>query len=98
MHFPEIIPNVVAQILNKEKLTFQPAQSQEVLDRVRESVYKNFIIYVDANDNGVSKVNEKDTSLPSTLWDRVGKINPMWWEEGANELELFHKAMELVEH
>ncbi len=44
-------------------------------------MYKDFVIYVDANDNGVDKVNDKDVSgVPGTLWTRVAKLNPMWWE------------------
>jgi uncharacterized UPF0160 family protein len=72
-------------------------QSKEVIDHVRESIYKHFVIYIDANDNGVSKVNEKDVNVPTTIWWRVGEFNPMWWEETYNELEQFHKAMEEVE-
>lgn len=98
LHFPEIIPNVVASILSKEKLPFEPFKSAQVLDEVREKIYKNLIIYVDANDNGVDKINEKDvSSVPTTLWARVAKINPMWWDESANELELFYHAMDVVE-
>jgi uncharacterized UPF0160 family protein len=53
---------------------------------------------VDANDNGVDKVNEKDVAaVPTTLWSRVAKINPMWWDESADENALFHKAMEIAE-
>jgi uncharacterized UPF0160 family protein len=56
------------------------------------------VIYVDANDNGVDKVYDKDVAaVPTTLWSRVAKVNPMWWEEGADETALFYKAMEQVE-
>ena len=54
------------------------------MDLIREDIYKHFVIYVDANDNGISKVDDKDSSVVTTLWDRVGRINPMWWEEGAD--------------
>ena len=72
-------------------------QTQEVIDHVRESIYKRFVIYVDANDNGVDKVKDVNTSVSTTLWSRVSKINPMWWQESDNELQLFHKAMAIVE-
>ena len=53
---------------------------------------------MDANDNGVDKVNDKDvSSVPTTLWARVAKANPMWWDENADELALFYKAMDMVE-
>jgi hypothetical protein len=33
----------------------------------------------------VDKVYEKEVSaVPTTLWSRVAKLNPMWWEEGAD--------------
>lgn len=52
---------------------------------------------MDANDNGVEKVRDKDVSaVPSTLWARVGKLNPMWWEENTNEMALFWKAMDIA--
>jgi len=39
------------------------------------------IIYADANDNGIDKIEEKDvSSVPTTLWSRVAKLNPMWWD------------------
>ena len=77
----------------KDKISFEPIINEEI-----EKIYKNFIIYVDANDNGVDKVNDKDVSaLPTTLWNRIGKINPMWWEHAADENALFYKAMEVCE-
>ena len=60
-------------------------------------MYKNFMIYVDACDNGVDKVFEKQfMHVPSTLWSRVNKMNPMWWDEKSNENELFKKAIEIA--
>lgn len=57
-------------------------------------MYKNFVIYVDANDNGVMKISEKEYShVPTTLWSRISKLNPMWWDESANEFELFKKGI-----
>ena len=97
LHFPEIIPNAISQILAEEKIPFQPIHSEEVVNRIRESIYKNLVIFVDANDNGVSKVGEKQVKVPTTLWNKVQKINPMWWEENVNQLELFHKAMDVVQ-
>jgi uncharacterized UPF0160 family protein len=52
---------VVSEILEKEKarLTFQPIVNNEIIAQIKEKVYEGFIIYVDANDNGVSKINDK---------------------------------------
>ena len=56
------------------------------------------MIYVDAGDNGVELVNEKEFSfVPSTLWSRVARLNPMWWDEKSNEMELFKKAMDIAD-
>lgn len=87
LHHPEIIPNAISLILAREKehLTFEPICTQQIVDEIREKIYKHLIIYVDANDNGVDKVHEKDVStVPTTLWQRVAKINPMWWDESSN--------------
>ena len=97
LHFPEIISNVIDHILTKEKITFPPKHSQQIIDDIRQKIYKELIIFVDAQDNGIDKVNDKDATLPTTLWSRVGKLNPMWWEETYNEQELFSKAMQIVE-
>ena len=55
------------------------------------------MIYVDASDNGIDKVNEKDfTAVPTTLWGCVAKMNPMWWDDSSNEMDLFLKAVEVA--
>lgn len=100
LHFKEIIPNAIQQVLlrEKEKLTFEPILNEGIVEEIREKIYKNFVIYVDANDNGVDRVNEKDVAaVPTTLWSRVAKVNSMWWEENVDELALFYKAMEIAE-
>ena len=56
------------------------------------------MIFVDANDNGVDRVDGKQVNAaPSTLWSRIGKLNPMWWDETSKEDELFKKAMEMAD-
>lgn len=40
----------------KGKLTFEPKVSQDIITHIKEKIYDSFIIYVDANDNGVSKI------------------------------------------
>jgi uncharacterized UPF0160 family protein len=88
LNFPEIIPNAIELILLQEKqnLTFEPILNPKIVDDIREKIYKHLIIYVDANDNGVDKVHEKDVStVPTTLWQRVAKLNPMWWDETSND-------------
>lgn len=61
MHFPEIIPNIINIIMNEEQhiLPFKPILNKEIVDDIREKIYKNLIIFVDANDNGIDKINEK---------------------------------------
>ena len=83
LHYPEIIDNVVAEILQREKnkLTFKPIVNEDIIKEVREKIYRNFIIYVDANDNGIDKIDSKEvTGVPTTLWAKVAKMNPMWWD------------------
>jgi uncharacterized UPF0160 family protein len=54
----EIISNVIHEIIVKEKnrLTFEPKVDEEIIKMIQEKIYKNLIIYVDANDNGISKI------------------------------------------
>lgn len=79
-------------------MNFEPILNAAIIEEIRTKIYKHLIIYVDANDNGVDKVHEKDVStVPTTLWQRVAKANPMWWDETSNELELFYKAMDIAE-
>ncbi len=58
LHFPEIIPNVVNRILEqqKDKLTFKPIQDEAIINKLRLKIYKKFMIYVDAVDNGISTI------------------------------------------
>jgi uncharacterized UPF0160 family protein len=73
---------VVKKILSKTELTFEPVVTAEIITDIREKIYKSFIIYIDANDNGVDLVHDKEfLHVPSTLWSRVSRLNPMWWEE-----------------
>lgn len=99
LHFKEIVPNAISLILEREKdkLTFKPILTEAIIEQIRQKIYKHFIIYVDANDNGVDKVYDKEVSTPTTLWSRIAKINPMWWQEGADQNAQFYKAMEVVE-
>ena len=70
------------KILQKEKLSFEPAATPEIINEVREKIYDHLIVYVDANDNGIENVKDKQVNgMPTTLWDKVGKTNPMWWDE-----------------
>ena len=83
----EIIPNIIKEVLEdeKQKLTFEPINNAEIAKEITEKIYKNFIIYIDANDNGIDKVRDKEIAgVPTTLWSRITKLNPMWWEENAN--------------
>lgn len=83
MHFEEIIPNILDEIQKKEgeKLSFKVHRDKKIEEDIREKIYKNFIIYIDANDNGVDLVQEKPfLHVPTTLWSRVAKLNPMWWQ------------------
>lgn len=55
------------------------------------------MIYVDANDNGVEKVHDKQFAhVPTSLWARISKLNPMWWDQNYNQMELFKKGMEMA--
>ena len=51
---------------------------------MRESIYKEFVVYVDANDNGVSRVKDKEvTSMKAAEKTRV-RIATAWLTQQAN--------------
>lgn len=62
-----------------------PSGSSDVLDLIYNKIYKEFIESIDANDNGISKFdekvenkfNDKNLSLPSI----ISNLNPIWFNE-----------------
>lgn len=97
LHFPEIIPNVIRHILDTVKLPFEPVYNEDIEKEVRSKIYEGFIMGVDAIDNGVEICEgKKNYNINSALWNRIGRLNPMWWEESVNQIERFKQAMEMA--
>lgn len=69
----------------KHKLELSADSSSETLDLIYNKIYKEFIEGIDANDNGISKFdekvdfkfNDKNLTLPSI----IANLNPIWYTD-----------------
>ncbi|XP_021950965.1 MYG1 exonuclease isoform X2 [Folsomia candida] len=89
-HFGE---DIIAHILDK-------GREDEVVVKLFDKVYTNFIEEIDAIDNGVAVSDgELKYRITTTLSGRVGGLNSSWRDPDPSEekdMVNFHKAMELV--
>lgn len=89
---------MVKHVLNTVKLPFKPIHTEEIEKEIRTKIYEGLILSVDAIDNGVEICEgKKNYNINSALWNRIGRLNPMWWEESVSQNERFRQAMELAE-
>jgi uncharacterized UPF0160 family protein len=81
---------VIAQLI-------QLPENHEHVGVLYDKVYENFIEEIDAIDNGIDvSEGELKYKITTSLSSRVGRLNPAWNEEGADENERFHEAVSLV--
>ena len=98
--FPELIPNLIEAVLSENNnLPFVPANNEEIQKRVRDEVYEKLILPIDGNDNGVESYTggTKNYTVPSSIWSRVGRLNPSWYEEGVDSMARFRQAMDVAD-
>jgi uncharacterized UPF0160 family protein len=81
------------QVLS-EKFNVEPL----FLEKAYRKIYKNFILSIDAIDNGVDIADERRYSINSDLGSRISKLNPAWNEPTSEEIEnsQFNKAVEIA--
>lgn len=95
--FPELIPNIIEYILQTTTdLSFTPINTPEVHKQVQREVYHKLILPIDGDDNGVKAYQGEGTKLystPGSIWARIGRLNPKWWEKNVNPMDRFNKAI-----
>jgi uncharacterized UPF0160 family protein len=70
---------------------------ERFVDRVYAKIYDNFILSIDAIDNGVNIADEPRYSIKTDLASRVSRLNPSWLEDGVvDENERFLQAVEIA--
>ncbi|CAH6722794.1 MYG1 protein [[Candida] jaroonii] len=73
----------------KEIIQHKLGITGDIVDVIYQKIYKEFIESIDANDNGISKIegdyetkfNDKNLMLPSI----ISNLNPIWYEEPTDE-------------
>jgi len=81
---------VIAQVLNKKK-------EDEVVGKLYDKIYENFIEEIDAVDNGISVSDDKlRYRITTTISQRVSRLNSSWRDPKPDETQGFNKALQLV--
>ncbi|XP_037955362.1 MYG1 exonuclease isoform X2 [Teleopsis dalmanni] len=73
--------------------------SKNNLQLVFKQIYKNFILEIDAIDNGVPMFDdgvEPKYDISTSLSSRISRLNPSWDEDKQNIDEKFFKAMDVA--
>ena len=70
---------------------------ERFVDRVFAKIYDNFILSIDAIDNGVNIADEPRYTIKTDLASRVSRLNPSWLEDGVvDENERFLRAVDIA--
>jgi len=98
-HFgKEIVRNIAQELISQYKVDL--TLNEENIDLIYQRLYDNFILYVDAHDNGVNQYpNEVKPKykVNSDLARRIGRMNPSSYEEGVTFDERFFSAMKIAD-
>ena len=89
--------NVLENILNSMGLH---EENKESIQKIHDKVYVNFIASVDGADNGINQYPDdiKPRYTDNTNYgSRIGRMNPEWNEEKADQIERFKLAQDIAE-
>jgi uncharacterized UPF0160 family protein len=92
-HGREIIENILKAMNAYD-------ENKEVLEKIYNKIYVNFIAYVDAHDNGINQYPEEASPryMNNTSYSsRVSRLNPEWYEPNADQSERFKLAQDVAE-
>lgn len=80
------------------KRVVEAISGQELTKEVVDKIYDNFVLEVDAIDNGVEAAESLKYRVRTGLGTRVKRLNPSWLEENSPQIEneRFVKALLLV--
>ena len=87
-------------IINLLREWNQLDRNQNNLDLIYNKLYRNFIMCVDAEDNGINQYPDNIKSKYSnqtTYGHRVSRLNPAWDEENPDQSWQFRQAMDIAE-
>ncbi|KAM3138219.1 hypothetical protein pb186bvf_009682 [Paramecium bursaria] len=77
-------------------LSVQPPLDEKGLELIYQKIYRNYILAIDAIDNGVNQFNEKPIyQINTNLSQVIGRFNPSWMEEVDENIK-FNEAMDYV--
>lgn len=91
---------LIKNILEDLELFKPEVHNEEMLQKIYNKLYLNFIAYVDGQDNGINQYNteEKPRYANTTSYgNRVARLNPEWCEPNADQSERFKMALDVAE-
>lgn len=95
----EIVQNLISH-LNQSGFFLHPVQvAPQDFDLIYNRLYDNFIMMVDAIDNGVNNYPPDIRPLydnKTGIGDRVHRLNPGWNDANQNEQDRFMQACEIM--
>ena len=94
----EVVKNIAAELLTKYPVNIE--LNEENVELIYKRLYDNFILYVDAVDNGVNQYSNDvrpKYKVNSHLSTRIGRLNPSHYEENVSFDQRFHDAMKVAE-
>ena len=71
------------------------ANDEKLVEILYDRMYENFVIEIDAIDNGVEQAENKVYSINTSLSARVGHLNPEWNSKGSS---LLHLGINVLTH
>jgi uncharacterized UPF0160 family protein len=75
-------------------------QNKDKFQKIYDKVYVNFFAYVDGSDNGINQFPEGTEvryQNTTSFGSRIGRTNPEWNEENADQSERFKIAQDIAE-
>lgn len=92
VHFgKQVLGELVKKITQKDEKT-----DDKLIDVLYDKMYENFVLEIDAIDNGVEIAQTKAYNINTNLSSRVGHLNPDWNEPDKDENAQFKLALNLV--
>jgi uncharacterized UPF0160 family protein len=89
--------NVIENLLKEWSIW---EKNEQYMEAIYKNLYNNFICYVDANDNGISRYPDDikpKYSNNTSYHHRIGRLNPEWTEENIDQSVRFKLAMDVAE-
>lgn len=90
----EILKQIITEIWTETSKSFTEAD----YEKVYQKLYRNFVLEIDAKDNGVSVAPEERYWVNTALGTRVSRFNKAWNAPAeVDQNQQFKRAMKVVE-